>query len=74
MGTVAPGWPEPMTPPKSSKPFSQGSGQRAAHPYLGPCCPPAWLELPPAQRAREAGVAGVGKSADTSPLFLCLAP
>lgn len=56
VGAVAPGRPVPMTPPpKSSKPFSLCPGQRAAPPYLGPSCSPAWLQLPPARRGQEAG-------------------
>lgn len=56
MGAVAPGRPVPMTPPpKSSKPYSLCPGQRAAPPYLGPSCSPAWLQLPPARRGQEAG-------------------
>ena len=27
VGAVAPGWPEPLTPPKFSKPFSQCPGE-----------------------------------------------
>lgn len=75
MGAVAPGRPVPMTPPpKSSKPFSLCPGQRAAPPYLGPSCSPAWLQLPPARRGQEAGGGGLGQSAHTSPPFFCAAP
>lgn len=75
MGAVAPGRPVPMTPPpKSSKPFSLCPGQRAAPPYLGPSCSPAWLQLPPARRGQEAGGVGLGQSAHTSPPFFCAAP
>lgn len=38
------------------------------------CCPPAWVLLPLARRALEAGVAGLGQSVDTRLLFLCFAP
>lgn len=73
MGAVAPGRPVPMTPPpKSSKPYSLCPGQRAAPPYLGPSCSPAWLQLPPARRGQEAVGGGSGTiSTHESPLLLC---
>lgn len=65
VGAVAPGRPAPMTPPKSSKPFSPCPGQRAAPPYLGPSCSPAW-------KGQEAGGGGSGTiSTHESPLLLC---
>lgn len=71
MESGAPGLPEPMTCPEVQQTLLPVPRTVGGPCLPGPSCPPAWVQLPPARRALEAWVKGLGQSVGASPFLLC---